>query len=243
MIQAVEGAHPSAGAVEKFLTPEAMLTPGAAGGITMLIANALANNFSLPIAYIGLGLSFLFGLLVMASARKWWMRAIYYVLNSLIIFCVAFGSGNIVASSAKSKSQVGGRLSWPFVAEAYADTAQDARLQQLVRLQTVSEQLDAQYGSALKKLADLSAQGASKEDIAAQSTIVHDLLSKKNENSSEQASILNSLGDPATGAPNITKNSPSQILGGPNSVINNPSHVLDGVNSKAPGNFFNQWKF
>ena len=37
--------------LDKFLSPEAMLTPGAAGGITMLIANALANNFGFTPSY------------------------------------------------------------------------------------------------------------------------------------------------------------------------------------------------
>jgi hypothetical protein len=31
--------------------------------------------------------------------RQWWTRIIYYVINSLIIFCVAFGAGNLAATS------------------------------------------------------------------------------------------------------------------------------------------------
>jgi hypothetical protein len=91
--------------IDKFLSPEAMLTPGVAGGTTMVIANALANNFEILSrnrSGVGLLLSFIFGLLVMTSPRQWWVRITYYVLNSLIIFCVAFGSGNLlVAPSAQ----------------------------------------------------------------------------------------------------------------------------------------------
>ncbi len=36
-----------------FLTPEAMLTPGVAGSMTMMITNALAINFGAPRATTG----------------------------------------------------------------------------------------------------------------------------------------------------------------------------------------------
>jgi hypothetical protein len=50
--------------IDKFLTPEAMLTPGAAGGVVMLIATVISHNFGLvPLytSYLGLVLSFVFG--------------------------------------------------------------------------------------------------------------------------------------------------------------------------------------
>src|ERR1700753_1930481 len=46
-----------AGLFDSFLTPEAMLTPGVAGAMTMMITNALWQNFALPPAYTGLALS------------------------------------------------------------------------------------------------------------------------------------------------------------------------------------------
>ena len=46
-----------------------MLTPGVAGAMTMMITNALWQNFALPPAYTGLALSFIFGLLVLAAAK------------------------------------------------------------------------------------------------------------------------------------------------------------------------------
>ena len=36
-----EAGHSGSGAIDRFLTPEAMLMPGAAGGITMLIAKSI----------------------------------------------------------------------------------------------------------------------------------------------------------------------------------------------------------
>lgn len=77
---------------QDFLTPEGMLTPGVAGSLTMMMANALAVNFAAPRAWTGLALSFVFGLLVLASTKTLLLKGIYYVLNSLVIFCVAVGA-------------------------------------------------------------------------------------------------------------------------------------------------------
>ena len=83
--------------VEEFLQPKAMLTPGIAGGITMLIANALWVTFSLPPRWTSLVLSFLLGLLVFVATTRapLWQRAVYYLLNSLIIFSVSIGTNYV----------------------------------------------------------------------------------------------------------------------------------------------------
>src|SRR5437667_12089626 len=84
--------------VEEFLQPKAMLTPGIAGGVTMLIANALWVAFSLPPRWTSLVLSFLLGLLVfvaMTSSVPLWQRAVYYLVNSLIIFAVSIGTNYV----------------------------------------------------------------------------------------------------------------------------------------------------
>src|SRR5437868_15142030 len=68
-----------------------MLTPGIAGGVTMLIANALWVAFSLPPRWTSLVLSFVVRLLVVVAKGgvPGWQRAVYYILNSLIIFSVS----------------------------------------------------------------------------------------------------------------------------------------------------------
>ena len=83
--------------VDEFLQPKAMLTPGIAGGITMLIANALWVAFSLPPRWTSLVLSFVLGLLVFAAKGgvPAWQRAVYYLLNSLIIFAVSIGTNYV----------------------------------------------------------------------------------------------------------------------------------------------------
>lgn len=72
-----------------------MLTPGVAGSLTMMITNALAVNFEMSRAWTGLVLSFVFGLLVLVSSKALLQRFVYYVLNSLVIFCVAVGANGI----------------------------------------------------------------------------------------------------------------------------------------------------
>src|SRR5438093_2884579 len=83
--------------VEEFLQPKAMLTPGIAGGVTMLIANALWVAFSLPPRWTSLALSFLLGLLVFVTKGgvPLWQRAVYYLPNSLIIFSVSIGTNYV----------------------------------------------------------------------------------------------------------------------------------------------------
>jgi len=102
--------------LDRFLSPEAMLTPGAAGGVIVVISNALAANFSLPKAQVGLALSFVFGLLAMTQRQQWYLKATYYLLNSLIIFCVAFGAGSLTYSPEPAAS--GHAL---VISPAYAD--------------------------------------------------------------------------------------------------------------------------
>ena len=84
--------------VEEFLQPKAMLTPGIAGGVTMLIANALWVAFALPPRWTSLALSFVLGLLVFVAKGggvPLWQRAVYYLLNSLIIFSVSIGTNYV----------------------------------------------------------------------------------------------------------------------------------------------------
>jgi hypothetical protein len=79
---------------QQFLNPTSMLTPGFAGALTMMITNALVQQFPVEPGYAGLGVSFLFGTLIFSSKGRLWTRCVYYVLNSLTIFCVAMGANH-----------------------------------------------------------------------------------------------------------------------------------------------------
>ncbi len=85
--------------MEKFLTPESMLTPGLAGGMTMGITNALAFQFALKAphpAAIALILSFMFGLCVFSRRPDHRPSTLLlWFINSLVIFTVAAGSNSL----------------------------------------------------------------------------------------------------------------------------------------------------
>ena len=84
---------------QEFLNPKSMITPGAAGGIVMVIANTLWFQFGLEPRWSGLVVSLLLGLVVFAGpALPIWQRGVYYLVNSLIIFCVAAGASNFANS-------------------------------------------------------------------------------------------------------------------------------------------------
>jgi hypothetical protein len=95
-----ERSKQQANVLDSFLTPEAMLTPGLAGAMTMMITNALAQSFELPRAYTGLALSFTIGLLVLVGAKTLITKIVFYVLNSLVIFCVAAGASGLAPAPA-----------------------------------------------------------------------------------------------------------------------------------------------
>ena len=112
--------------LNQFLTPEAMITPGAAGALTMMITNALALNFDTHRALTGLVISFLFGALVFVVARSFLQRSVYYVINSLIIFCVALGANTVGAAKMASLAIVPAAL-----AQGVDETGSNARIQLL----------------------------------------------------------------------------------------------------------------
>lgn len=113
--------------MEKFLTPESMLTPGLAGGMTMGITNALAFQFGLLApgpALIALTLSFLFGLCVFVSSKKSArvVKLLFWVINSLVIFTVAAGSNALgMVATMAPPSQLASRVVEMLVATARAE--------------------------------------------------------------------------------------------------------------------------
>ena len=82
--------------IDDFLNPKSMVTPGIAGGVTLMISNTLWVQFALPKSWTALVISFLLGALVFSEkppkdeASNVGIKLIYFVLNSLIIFSVAF---------------------------------------------------------------------------------------------------------------------------------------------------------
>jgi len=96
--------------MHEFLNPKSMLTPGIAGATMMFLVNGLSIPFpELPARYVALGLSFVIGAVVFnADNLKRVERSILWVLNSLVIFVVGFGTANlgneVAASSAAPRA-------------------------------------------------------------------------------------------------------------------------------------------
>jgi len=114
--------------MNEFLNPKSMSTPGAAGALMMLIANALCNNFpEFPFRYVALILSFAIGAIVFtATTMKAWERGIYWVVNSLIIFSMGVGATNIAANVAvrqalsENSTSIASTITSVFVGAAFA---------------------------------------------------------------------------------------------------------------------------
>lgn len=86
--------------ISDFTNQNSMLTPGIAGGMTMVISGAVNTQlFDLhppQSAVIHIIISFIFGLLVMGDKTIiFWKRLIYWFINSLIIFTVSVGSNTV----------------------------------------------------------------------------------------------------------------------------------------------------
>ncbi len=79
-----------------FLSPHSMLTPGLAGAITTGIAMPLVVSFELKFKWVALVIGFMLALLIVLQFKESISRlekAIYCVLNTLIIFSVSVGTG------------------------------------------------------------------------------------------------------------------------------------------------------
>ncbi len=95
-------------AIEEFLSPTSVLTPSAVGGLIVTVALPLSDAFDLSFKIVVLVVSFLFGALLMFSAKgnvSPPQKLLYGVLNSLIIFSVTLGVGISVDSPPQNTAQ------------------------------------------------------------------------------------------------------------------------------------------
>ena len=99
-----------------------MITPGAAGATIMFLVNGLAYPFpELPQRWVALGLSFLVGIMVFSAPElKRSIRAVFYVLNSLLIFVVSFGVANLGHQATSEVPSAQARISSPDKLDALA---------------------------------------------------------------------------------------------------------------------------
>lgn len=90
--------------MNEFLNPKSMLTPGVAGSLMMFLVNGIGCQFpELPMRYLALFISFLIGSIVWFSEIEgrapMMQKGIYWVLNSMVIFVVGFGTANLAAEA------------------------------------------------------------------------------------------------------------------------------------------------
>jgi uncharacterized membrane protein len=95
-----------------FLNPKSMLTPGVAGSLMMFLVNGLASQFpELPARYLALFLSFLLGSIVwfaeVEGRARMVQKAVYWVLNSLLIFVIGFGTTHLAAEATAGPAPAG----------------------------------------------------------------------------------------------------------------------------------------
>ena len=93
--------------MDDFLKSKAMITPGVAGATTTMIAGTLYSQFALPAKWVGLVLSLLFGLAVLADKKEpFIMRIVFYIINAMTIYAVAIGINQAGMAVEKSAREV-----------------------------------------------------------------------------------------------------------------------------------------
>jgi hypothetical protein len=149
------------GQFSEFLNPKSMLTPGVAGGLTLMITNTLGTWFGAPLGYTALAISAVCGLLVLTAGVPILQRAAYYLLNSLVIFTVAMGSnatGQQIQATRQATSSI-------FISAAYAQPASNeaqGRVVEGVEAITADQSLSAEQklDAIQQKLNQAKAAGA-----------------------------------------------------------------------------------
>lgn len=206
-------------ALQAFLTPEAMLTPGIAGSVTMMITNSLALNFDISRAWTGLILSFTCGLLVLVATKNLWFKIVFYVLNSLVIFSVALGANGAAAGVKGARTSATQSL-LSIVSAASAQDVGSSDALNSPEWKSFSE-LSTQYALISTAIDTAKKNGSSADEIAKLEQQLSEIDKKRQD---ALAAVVKQQAD-------HVKNNPNQITGGPNSVINNQK------------TFFAPWRF
>ena len=157
--------------MDEFLNPKSMLTPGAAGGVMMLIANTISSYFpEIPFRYSALALSFLIGTMVFQAKNiLLFQRCTFWVLNSLLIFAVGVGTSNIAHNVTAQSDTTALLEQLSPISRAYADTpaelaAENARLKaELMELKRSIEHEQRLTNPSVEVLENTSASDTSSD--------------------------------------------------------------------------------
>ena len=137
--------------MNEFLNPKSMLTPGVAGSLMMFLVNGIGCQFpEFSMRYVALFISFLIGSVVWFSELEgrapMVQKGIYWVLNSLVIFVVGFGTANLAADATAGSSPKNPQVLQLFTpTSAYADQTTPATatgtIQSQEQFQAMAEKL------------------------------------------------------------------------------------------------------
>ncbi len=118
--------------MQEFLNPKSMLTPGVAGTLMMFLVNGIVSQFpELSPRYLGLLFSFALGGAIFVSealaGSLIYLKGLFWILNSLIIFVVGFGSAYVAADAAGRASANADRAAviLQFIPSAAAQASKD----------------------------------------------------------------------------------------------------------------------
>lgn len=116
--------------MKEFLNPKSMLTPGIAGTTMMFIVNGICAAFpEISPRYLAVALSFMLASCVLKTAgMSIVQRGFYWIMNSLVIFVVGFGTTNIgrkieTGSPSKASSMIFVRSAFAGESDASTDSA------------------------------------------------------------------------------------------------------------------------
>lgn len=191
--------------MHEFINPKSMMTPGIAGSTMMFMVNGIVFAFpELQPRLIALILSFLIGSIVFASKSDLptaiWTKGVYWVVNSLIIFVVGFGTAQFASNNTnatKNKAE-SGSLFPSLISSAYAQDSKEGSTttQQNTANQTKPEkfkpsELAEQLKLERKRNAELTEQLIkSRNDATTIETHVSEALVKSNIDRKQQQEIF-----------------------------------------------------
>ena len=93
--------------MKDFLNPKSALTIGGSSAMVLAFTTTLCNAFLWPAALVALSLSALFAIIqvtTMDEVKKWWMRPLYGIICTLVIFHAARGGTRTLAEGERAFS-------------------------------------------------------------------------------------------------------------------------------------------
>lgn len=93
--------------MDEFIDPKAAVTPFVAGVTVTFITNSIWYAFGFPPIFTALFLSVLFGLLIVRKHKvSFFFKSIYFILNTLIVFSLAYSNALMVKNMTSMREEM-----------------------------------------------------------------------------------------------------------------------------------------